>query len=102
MIFNFLKHGTAAGLLAATLQTTTIAATVTFASGDGVNEGNFNRTLTPGGPFTPGSNVLITPHPAWEPNHNPGGKWISFGPTDGSVVPPNHAISNPYFLTSTA
>jgi PEP-CTERM motif len=102
MTIHSLRRNITVAVLAAAIQTTAIGATLTFSSGDGLNEGNFNRTLTPGGPFTPGSNVLITPNPAWEPNHSPGGKWISFGPTDGSVVPPNQTISSPYFLTSTA
>lgn len=102
MTFQFLKKGIAAGILIAAIQTAAFGATVTFASGDGINEGNFNRTLTPSAPLTPGSNVLITPHPEWEPNHSSGGKWISFGQTDGSFVPPNQNISNPYFLTATA
>ena len=78
------------------------AATISFASGDGLNEGNFNRTLTPFAPLTPGTNVLITPNPGWEPNHATGGKWVSFAQTDGSYIPPDQSIKTPYFLHATA
>ena len=102
LTFNFLKRSITVGVLAAAMQTLGVGATLNFASGDGINEGNFNRTLTPVAPLTPGANVLITPHPAWEPNHATGGKWVSYGQTDGTVVPPNQVIFNPYALSSTA
>jgi hypothetical protein len=46
------------------------AATITFASGDGLNEDNFV-----------GPNMTIAPHPAWEGNRTGGGSWISFANT---------------------
>src|SRR5688572_29408047 len=102
MTFNYLKRSISVGVLAAAIQTLAVGATFNFASGDGINEGNFNRTFTPLAPLTPGANVLITPHPAWEPNHATGGKWVSYGQTDGTVVPPNQIVFNPYALSSTA
>ena len=47
MSFNFLKRSITIGVLAAAIQTLGIGATLNFASGDGINEGNFNRTLRP-------------------------------------------------------
>ncbi|HYI96930.1 MAG TPA: PEP-CTERM sorting domain-containing protein [Bryobacteraceae bacterium] len=102
MTFNFLQRSITIGVLAAAIQTLGLGATVNFASGDSINEGNFNRTLTPLAPLTPGGNVLITPNSAWEPNHASGGKWVSYGQTDGTVVPPNQFIFNPYSISSTA
>jgi hypothetical protein len=57
------------------------AGTLTFASGDGINEFN-SRTFT---------NVTIGVNPAWEPNHSGGGSWISYADTGspGTVIPPN-------------
>ncbi|HYP12555.1 MAG TPA: PEP-CTERM sorting domain-containing protein [Bryobacteraceae bacterium] len=60
------------------------AGTIRFASGDSLNELNLS-TL---------ANVLITPHELWEPNHENGGKWISYANTGvGGSVPANSTIS---------
>src|SRR3954465_2410000 len=60
------------------------AGTLSFASGDGINEFNFRS-----GSFS--SNVNIGVNPAWEPNHAGGGSWISYADTGtpGTVTPTN-------------
>ena len=60
------------------------AGTLSFASGDGINEFNFRS-----GSF--GSNVNIGVNPAWEQNHAGGGSWISYADTGtpGTVTPTN-------------
>jgi hypothetical protein len=59
------------------------AATIFVASGDG-SPAEFNVVE-----WDTNANVLITPHPAWEPNHADGGKWVSYAQTglDGIVLP---------------
>lgn len=61
------------------------AATINFASGDGLNEFNMHN-------FVIGNNVLINPNPVWATI--PGAKWVSFADTGtpGAVSPPNAAI----------
>jgi hypothetical protein len=79
------------------------AANILFASGDGVNE---NVVYDPDWLAYP--TVLITPNAAWEPNHTPGGKWISFADTgEGGIVVPNTDLAWPtawfqetFYLTS--
>lgn len=58
------------------------AGTLSFASGDGVNEFNLKS-----GTF--GTNVNIGVNPAWEQNHPGGGSWISYADTGtpGTVTP---------------
>lgn len=76
---NFVKYVT---LLAFTTSFLS-AATISFISGDGLNESNSQPGNT---------NVLITPHPAWQPN-NPNGsgaKWITY---TGGGSPPS--VPNP-------
>jgi hypothetical protein len=74
---NLAKYVTLLGFTTSFLS----AATISFISGDGLNESNSRPGNT---------NVLITPHPAWQPN-NPNGsgaKWITYtGGGNPSNVP---------------
>ncbi len=61
------------------------AATIGFASGDGLNEYNLHNLVI-------GSNVLINPNPVWATI--PGAQWVSYADTGtpGTVSPPNATI----------
>jgi PEP-CTERM motif-containing protein len=63
---------------------TASAGTLSFASGDGINEFNFHA-----GSFN--SNVNIGVNPAWEQNHPGAGSWVSYADTGspGTVTPKN-------------
>jgi hypothetical protein len=67
------------------------AGTLSFASGDGLNEFN-SKSL---------ANVTIGVNSAWEPNHPGAGNWISYADTGtpGSVVPPN-VVAFPFVPTA--
>ncbi|KKQ77545.1 MAG: hypothetical protein A2644_00625 [Candidatus Zambryskibacteria bacterium RIFCSPHIGHO2_01_FULL_39_63] len=76
------------------LATTASAAIISFESGDGVGESN---NLT-------GTNVLITPHPAWDTLPNgvwpatlPDGKWVGHDQTgyNGIVFPNTTIVGGP-------
>jgi hypothetical protein len=78
-------------LIAITGAMTASAGTLSFASGDGINEFN-SRSYT---------NVTIGVNPAWEQNHPGGGSWISYADTGtpGSVVP-NNVVAFPILPTA--
>jgi hypothetical protein len=74
-----MKHRSFLALIAMAGALTASAGTLSFASGDALNEFN-SRSFT---------NVNIGVNPAWEPNHPGGGSWISYADTGtpGSVIP---------------
>jgi hypothetical protein len=73
------------------------SATIIYFGSDLVNESNQNRTIAGTTLSVTGINVLITPHPAWEPNHV-GANWVSFALTgDGQIAIPNNAIIDSNF-----
>lgn len=70
---------------------TSIAGTLSFASGDGINEFNSRS----------GVNVTIGVNPFWEPNHPGGGSWISYADTGTpGTVSPGNVVAFPYVPTA--
>jgi hypothetical protein len=77
-----------------------LSAGALFVSGDGtpgpLSTGEFNFSAEGG--FTQAQNVVITPHPAWEPNRASGALWVSHRDTGFGGVP--QAVNDSVFPTA--